>query len=71
MGWIHRLHLAKRGLHGDAERYALRGADCSGGLDLEMGRCLSVTGVVARSACQIFGRIAHSFVLRALDTLCG
>ena len=38
MDWIHRLHRAKRGLHGDVERESLRGADCSRGFVFEMGR---------------------------------
>ena len=40
-------------------------------LDLEMGRRLSMTGCVVRSACSILDQIAHSFVLRVLDTLGG
>ena len=71
MGWVRRNHRAKSELHGDAEGQGSRDADCEEGLDLEMGRRLSVTGCVARSGCQLRGRIAHSFVSRVLDILGG
>ena len=64
VGWLHRLHRAKRELHGDAEGEALRGAERYEGLDVEMGRRLNVIGCIVRIVCLFIGRVVRSFVLR-------